>query len=1244
MSDPEGPSVRRRLLLGGGLGAFGAIAAPWSGGASAAAPEAGAAAAWEDPPNGYPEWNNNIGIFQVNAQPPHATLMPYGDLQQALNADRTVSPYRLSLDGTWRFQHVLRPADRDLTFHRTDVDDSSWRTIPVPANWQQHGYDFPIYTNIAYPWWGGTGFDEARTPPFVPTQFNPVGQYRRTFQVPAGWQGRRVHLHFEGVKAAFYVWINGTRVGYREGSYTPAEFDVTDHLRTGANLIAVEVFRFPDGDWLEDQDMIRLSGIFRSVHLYSLPTVHLRDFTIQTPLRDGYTNADLVVAASLRNSGSQPAGTYTVETQLYDQNQQPVWPDPLRTQIAVGAVAPGQDATGRGSRAVTAPRLWSAEYPNLYTAVLQLRDPSGAVVQTVSTRVGFREFAIRDGLIRVNGRPVSIRGVNRHEIDTDRGAALTRADMVRDIRVMKQLNINAVRTAHYPNNPTFYELADEYGLYVMDEANLETHGVMGSYPASRTDWTAPVIDRASAMVHRDKNHACVVIWSLGNEAGAGSNFVTMRNWIRAADPTRIIQYQGDNRPEVSDLRVEGYESLARTEQRARDADPRPYVSHEYAHSMGNSTGNLKEYWDIYRRYPILQGGFIWDFADEALRRPVPGGSGATYLSYGGDWGDRPDFEGNFCGNGIVDADRRPGGKAVEVKQVYQAINVAAGADVSTGSIRITNEYLFTNVNAFEGRWSLLADGQVIQSGSLTAQQLDVAPLSTGTVQVPIQRPSAIAPGAEHFLQLSFRLRTSTVWADAGFEVAKQQLAVDFGSPPVQPVPVTGVPTLTVSETTAAVTVSGTGFAVTVAKGTGLISSYDALGMRLLNSGPTPNFWRAPNDNDRGNGHPTRNATWRRAGANRTVTGVVVTRLSDRATRITVNGTLPTSTVSTYTTTYTVFGNGEIRVEQTLRPGSAGLPYIPEVGTILMLPAALDRFRYYGRGPQENHWDRRTGSDVGLYQSTVAQQWTSYLRPQENGNKTDVRWAALTDSAGRGLLVTGDSLVEVNASYFTPEDLSVGVRHDYQLTRRQEVVLRVNHRQMGVGGNDSWGAHTIDAYKILPDRTYTYGYRLRPLPDVAQAMTLSRQPVGEVTGGGPVQPGVHYRLVAQHSGKTADVNANSTAPGTALIQWPIGTGSNQQFDFVTADGGHYRIRARHSGLVLQPATTASGADIVQQVDTNTAAQQWRLVDHGGGVVSLVNRQTGLAMDVYAASTADGARICQWALSGNPNQRFQLQRIA
>ncbi|MBN1171620.1 MAG: RICIN domain-containing protein, partial [Micromonosporaceae bacterium] len=579
----------------------------------------------------------------------------------------------------------------------------------------------------------------------------------------------------------------------------------------------------------------------------------------------------------------------------------------------------------------------------------------------------------------------------------------------------------------------------------------------------------------------------------------------------------------------------------------------------------------------------------------------------------------------------------------EVKHVYQAITVRPGADPAGGQVTITNEYLFTNVNAFDGAWTLVADGVVVQRGTLTAAQLDIPPRSSATVRLPVVRPTDPAPGAEYFLRLSFTLRSATGWAPAGFEVAGQQLSIDVASPPVVAVPVASLPALAVVQTGDGVTVTGQDFAVTIARATGTISSFAAMGMSLVRSGPVPNFWRAPTDNDRGNGQPTRNATWRRAGADRTVTGVVVDQRSDREVRIAVRGTLPTSTVSSYTTTFTVYGNGEIRVDNTLHPGSASLPYIPEVGTMLLLPGELEQLHYYGRGPQENHWDRHSGCDIGRYASTVTGQWTGYIRPQENGNKTDVRWVALVDAHGRGLLAYGDPPLEVNASHHTPEDLSAGARHDYQLTRRQEVVLRLNHRQMGVGGNDSWGAQPLDTYKLFADRDYSYTYRLRPLPDVNQAMALSRQPVGEGGGGtgGPVQPGVYYQLVAQHSGKLADISGVSTAPGAALVQWSATGGLNQQFDFLASAGGFHRIRARHSGLVLQVASVDSGAAITQQPDTGATSQQWQVVDQGGGVINLINRASGLAMDVWGQSSADGATISQWTSTGSANQRFQLR---
>ncbi|MER5429397.1 glycoside hydrolase family 2 TIM barrel-domain containing protein [Streptomyces sp. NPDC002588] len=1289
MSHPHEPPmsrsfVSRRRLLEGSAAALGALALSGPLGS----PRAAAA----DGTGETPEWNGRIDVFRIGTEDPHTTLMPYATLAQALAADRTRSPWRIGLDGTWKFAHADRPDDRDPDFHRTDLDDSGWDTIPVPSAWQLHGYDRPIYINITYPWWGANGLGEDAQPPSAPTRHNPVGQYRRTFTVPRDWTGRRTFLHFEGVKSAHYVWINGELVGYHEDSYDPAEYDITDHLRAGTNQIAVEVYRHSDGDWLEDQDMIRLSGIFRSVYLYSTPAVHLRDFRLDTPLGDDHRTADLSVTASVRDYGGQGGGRYSVETQLYDAGGHPVWPRPLTRAVTLGA---GAETTVQAAQAVPAPRLWSAEDPYLYTAVLRLRDPAGRVTETLSHRVGLREFALRDGLMRINGRPVSFRGTNRHEMHPARGSALTRADLVEDIRIIKRLNINSVRTSHYPNNPQWLELADEYGLYLVGETNLETHGIRGEYPGDHADWTAACVARAQNMVHRDKNHASVVIWSLGNEAGGGSTFTAMHDWIRSYDTTRVIQYEGDDRPGISDIRSEMYDSPSRVEQRAKDtADTRPYVMIEYSHAMGNSSGNFKKYWDLIRSHEVLQGGWIWDFVDQALSWPTParklltetgpaalrgeiiapagtftredGVSGGTvfardprldltgsltleawitphvtgyhqpvlakgdtqyalkqsgrtleffihgdgqwitanwtvpedwtgrehhvagvfdadagtltlyvdgevratrtttrrpstntaslslatdvdnptrefsgtvrrarvyaralgaaelastgrgpaddgvrfwfdaatagltekrprdktFHAYGGDWGDNPN-DGAFSGDGIVTADRGLTGKSAEVKRIYQAVQVTAGA--SPGAVTLTNEHLFTNLSAFDGRWALVADGRTVQRGRLTRDQLDVPPLTGKAVSVPVRLPAAPAPGAEYFLELSFTLKEPTPWADAGFEIARQQLPLDAGSPPVSPVPLTDVPPLSHADGDTTVTVTGETFSVTVDKRTGVITSYRSGRTDLIVSGPAPNFWRAPTDNDRGNGQHTRNQTWRDAGARRTVTGVAVRALRDRAVEIRVTGTLPTTTESAYTTTYTVFGNGEIKVDNTLHPGAASLPYIPEVGTLLLLPGRLEELHYYGRGPEENHWDRNDATDVGLYSGTVTGQRTSYLRPQENGNRTDVRWAALTDREGNGLLVSGEPLLEVNASHLTPEDLSVGARHDYQLTPRAEVVLRLNHRQMGVGGDNSWGAHTHDEYKLFADRDYSYTYRLRPLSGVDKAMAASRRP-------------------------------------------------------------------------------------------------------------------------------------------------------
>ncbi|WP_347338543.1 glycoside hydrolase family 2 TIM barrel-domain containing protein [Cellulomonas sp. WB94] len=1253
----------------------------------------------------YPEWNNSPEVFAVGSEPAHATLMPYDTVRRALAADRTDSPYRQSLDGDWKFQWSENPASRQVDFFSTDVDDSGWDTITVPSSWQTQGYDVPIYTNITYPFMGANGDDEDPEFPFAPTRYNPVGQYRTSMTLPEAWDGRRTFLHFDGVESAFYVWVNGVKVGYRESSFDASEFDVTDLLEPGVNQIAVEVYRWSDGSWLEDQDMIRLAGIFRSVYLFSTPQVHLRDFRIQTPLGEDYRSAALEVQVALRDYAGQAAGTYTVEAMLYDDDE-PVWTQPLAIPVGVEPSAAGQDQTGTGSKAIEHPLLWSAEQPNLYTTVLQLKNPQGQVIETISTRTGVREVTMDAAthLLTINGQPVSIRGVNRHEMSAVNGRALTRAEMVEDISIMKRNNINAVRTSHYPNDPQWYELADEYGIYVVDETNLETHGASTQIPVDRPELTQAVLARIQDMVHRDKNHASVIMWSLGNEAGYGTNQDAMYDWVTSYDPQRPVQYEGGGSPaRVSDVMSQMYTTADAMEAYAEtSADPRPFVLIEYSHAMGNSNGNLADYWDVIRAHPDrLQGGFIWVFADQSLWTDVPatrtlqeagpglltatvdpdamiepsglrgtatfgveavvglagpltleavvtpetvstysdaivgtgdrqlelahddeevsfsvystdgqrtmvsaatptdwtgtehrvtgvydpaagtpsvyldgqaaesalvagpvgptsapfmiGGnadnadrdflgdiaavrlydraltatevadgartvqdpavrlwfdasqstitqaaaSGETFLARGGDWGDDPN-DGGFIGNGILLADRTETPKTAEVKQVYQPVQVT-GADVARGTIEITNENLFTNVSSYDVTWQLKQDDEVIEAGELSAPATDIGPGESKVVTLPtFSAPATLQAGSEYWLDVQFRLRRDELWAEKGFVQAKAQLEVPFGAPDLEPAALSTVPSLTTVDDDAEVQVTGAGFTVTIDKEQGTVSSLTRNGQELITSGPRPNYWRAPTDNDIGNSMPTVARTWRHAGRDWRINDVQVTPLLDKAVRVTFTGTVPTTTPSQVTMTYTVFGNGQVRVDSTLQPGASDLPYIPEVGTVLTVPSELETLTWYGRGPGESMLDRTSATDVGLYSGAVSDQVTRYLRPQESGNKTDVRWATLTDAEGNGLLVSSDTPLEVNASHYAPEDLSQVIsrngQHWYDTPPRAEVVLRVNAHQMGVGGDDSWGAPVHDEYTLFADHAYAYSYNLTPFTAGEDPMILARQQV------------------------------------------------------------------------------------------------------------------------------------------------------
>ncbi|UQA91590.1 glycoside hydrolase family 2 TIM barrel-domain containing protein [Streptomyces halobius] len=1019
-------------------------------------------------------------VFQVNREAARARLIPFHDIRSALTGSVTDSPYYRSLNGSWRFHWSKNPDERPTDFHRDGYDDSGWDRIPVPSNWEIEGYPEPVYLNVTYPWIGY----ETPEPPQVPKGFNPVGSYRRVFTVPVGWADRRTLISFQGVKSAFFVWVNGERVGYSEDSYTPAEFDVTDRLRPGENTLAVEVYRWSDGSWLEDQDMIDLSGIFRDVYLYAIPRVHLQDLHIRTDLDGARRDAELTVTATVRDRGTGTvrdggsaagAGEHRLTATLYDADGEPVLPEPLTATVSP---ASGRDSTVAPRTTVEAPALWSAEAPHLYTLVVTLTDPDGRTVDIQRTRVGFRSIVHGPGTFTVNGEPVVFRGVNRHESDPDHGQAVTAERMLQDIRIMKRHNINAVRTSHYPNHPHWLDLCDEYGLYVVDEANLESHGVRDRLPASLPEWTDACRDRMRSMVERDKNHPCVVVWSLGNEAGQGGNFRAMADWTRRRDPSRPVHYEGMN--DVADLHSEMYTKPDEVEAYGKSGNPKPFMLCEYAHSMGNSTGNFQEYWDVFERYPNLHGGFIWDFVDQAIRRPVPGNPQRTYLSYGGDWKPGYPTDGNFCCNGIVSSDRVPHPAIHEVKKVYQAVRMTA-ADPAVSMIKVANRQQFLDLDAYELRWEVTRDGERIQHGTLPAPQ--AAPGADATVRVPVKRPRHPEPGAAYWLNLSFVLRRATSWADAGHSVAAEQFTLPWHTPaPAGPAPGT-LPPLTVTETDKTVTISGRDIELVLDKAAGTLTSYRHRGRALLSGGPVPNFWRGPTDNDLGRGAQNSLRTWREAGAKRSTTRVRTTQPSASEVIIEVAATLPTApATSRWDTVLALRGDGEVRVKHTLRPGT-GLPDLPMVGALLTLPAGLNTFDWYGRGPHENYWDRHTAAFVGRYRTPVDAQFGPYVRPQQTGNVTDVRTASLTDRDGFGLRVraepgTDAPLLELSALPYTPMDLD-GPRHPYELKRRDGTQLGINHRQMGVGGNDSWGAPPLEKYLLHAGRTYRYAYRLAP---------------------------------------------------------------------------------------------------------------------------------------------------------------------
>jgi len=1029
------------------------------------------------PKNGYPEWNNNPEIFQLNRMDAHATLMPYRTVNEALKGERVSSDYYHSLNGNWKFAFFENPEVRNQDFFKKEFDASEWDEIKVPSHWQLQGYDYPQYTNVRYPWEG----KEDIKPPFAPTNYNPVGQYIQTFTISEDWKNQPVYISFQGVESAFYVWVNGEFVGYSEDTFTPAEFDLTPYLIDGDNKIAVEVYRWCDASWLEDQDFWRMSGIFRDVYLYSTPSVHINDFFVITELDQDYRDSELKIKAEIKNVFEQPVSGHVVEAMLYDQELNPVLEDHVQIKVDMDS----QSLTSvSASTYINNPYKWSAESPYLYTLVLVLKDESGNIVEAESCKVGFRKFEIKDGLMKINGKRIVFKGVNRHEFASDKGRAVSYEDMLNDILLMKQHNINAVRTSHYPNNPIWYELCDQYGLYVIDETNLETHGTWkygqkdegDTVPGSKVEWLDNVLDRCNSMFQRDKNHPSIIIWSLGNESFGGDNFLKMHDFFKANDPTRIVHYEGifhyRKSEAASDIESTMYVNPDGVEKYALNAEktenPKPYILCEYSHAMGNSCGNLYKYTDLFEKYPILQGGFIWDWKDQALETETE--DGEPYLAYGGDFGETP-HDGNFSGDGLIFADGSISPKLIEVKKCYQNVRFSVNK-LEDGQVDVTNNYLFTNLQDFNLVWQLAENGVLIQKG---ISEVEIEPCTTKTIRLDYSLPEVCKKDAEYILTISLQLKNNTLWGSQGHEVAFEQFVIPTLNTKTETTPASLPNKTEVSQDENYVNIIGEGFTVGFNKKNGELEFYQFNGVNLLESQLGLNFWRAMTDNDRGNRLPARSSVWREAGINKVLTAFIVEEKDISTTIITTTYNLPT-TMSTCEIVYTIAGDGEINVDYKLCPGS-DLPEIPEVGMIAILDGSFDTITWYGKGPYESYWDKEKGAKIGLYSGKVKDQYVPYLKPQECGNKVGVRWAMLSNQQGVGIKISGSPTIELNALPYTPFELEEH-DHGYKLPESNKTVVRINYKQMGVGGDDSWGQKTHPEFTLFANQPYSYSFKLK----------------------------------------------------------------------------------------------------------------------------------------------------------------------
>lgn len=1007
-----------------------------------------------------PEWQDP-NVNAINRAAMHTNYFAYESEQAALKGCRLASDNYMTLNGTWKFNWVQNADQRPTDFYKVDFNDKGWDNIQVPGVWELNGYGDPIYVNVGYPWRS----QYKNNPPYVPTVNNHVGTYRKEIELPANWKERQIMAHFGSVTSNMYLWVNGKFVGYSEDSKLEAEFDLTKYLRPGKNIIAFQVFRWCDGTYLEDQDFFRYSGVGRDCYLYTRTANHIEDIRITPDLDAQYKDGTLQIDIQMKGKG-------TVDLKLLDKEGK---------EVTTAQVKGSGKQTA--SMTVSNPAKWTAETPNLYTLVANLQE-NGKIIESIPVKVGFRKIELRNGQILVNGQAVLFKGADRHEMDPDKGYVVSRERMIQDIKRMKELNINAVRTCHYPDNNLWYDLCDEYGIYVVAEANIESHGMgYGDETLAKNPLFAKAhLERNQRNVQRGYNHPSIIFWSLGNEAGFGPNFEACYKWIKAEDKTRAVQYEQAGTNEYTDIFCPMYYSYESCENYSKGNIDKPLIQCEYAHAMGNSQGGFKEYWDLVRKYPKYQGGFIWDFVDQSARWYTK--DGKEFYGYGGDFNRYDASDNNFQNNGLISPDRVPNPHAHEVGYIYQNIWVKP-VDLQKGEISIYNENFFRDLSDFYAEWQLLANGEVLQSGIIN--DLKVGPQQTVNQKLNYTLDN-ICPCKEVLLNVAFKLKNTETLLPAGFAVAQQQLSVrEYKAPEnlltekkiahdYTPAPVVE------DNDSYYLIVKGENFHIDFERRSGYLSLYDVNGLSILDVGAqlTPNFWRAPTDNDMGAGLQKKYLAWKNPEIkltsleHATENGLVV---------VTAKYDMPTVSAK-LTLTYRINKEGAIEVTQSMTTDkNAKVSNMFRFGMRAALNKNLSNIQYYGRGPIENYADRNNSTNIGKYAQTVDEQFYSYIRPQETGTKTDIRWWNQTNKGGNGIQLVGKTPFSASALHYTMESLDDGLekdqRHSELVPQTDCVNFCIDKVQMGLGCVNSWGALPLDKY-MVPYQDYEFTFVIKPI--------------------------------------------------------------------------------------------------------------------------------------------------------------------